>query len=67
MAKQTAQIRLGAEQRASQSPKLVPSSKPRGLALASAEPVSCAMGKPPPVVAFVGLSGSGKTTLLLKL
>jgi len=67
MTKQTEQVRLSAEQRASQLPKMLPSSGSGGLPDASAEPASGAMGKPPPVVAFVGLSGSGKTTLLLKL
>ena len=67
MTKQMQQVWHGVEQRASQLPKMLPSSGSSGLPVARAEPDSGEMGKTPAVVAFVGRSGSGKTTLLLKL
>jgi len=67
MTKQTEQVRLDVEQRASQSPTMLLSGRSEGVADASAEPTSGRMGRAPAVVAFVGCSGSGKTTLLLKL
>jgi molybdopterin-guanine dinucleotide biosynthesis adapter protein len=67
MAKQTEQVRLDVEQRGSQSPMTLQSSRLGGLPDSAVEPTSSGMGKAPAVVAFVGRSGSGKTTLLLKL